>query len=172
MHPTPLLLLAAIALAGILLQWLAWQVGVPAIVFLLLAGLVAGPVFGVLEPDLLFGELLFPVVSLGVAVILFEGSLNLRFREIRGLRRSIRNLISIGALINAGVIAAATHWLIGLSWGLSLLFGALMSVTGPTVIKPLLRSARPSPDVARVLEWEGIVLDPIGAFLAVLMGGF
>ncbi len=169
MHSYTLLTLAAIALAGILLQWLAWQVGVPAIVFLLLAGLVAGPVLGALSPDALFGELLFPVVSLGVAVILFEGSLNLRFREIRGLRRSIRNLISIGALINAGVIAAATHWLIGLSWGLSLLFGALMSVTGPTVIKPLLRSARPSPNIARVLEWEGIVLDPIGAFLAVLV---
>ena len=169
MHLHPLLSIAAIGLAGILLQWLAWEVGVPAIVFLLLAGIVAGPALGALDPDALFGELLFPMVSLGVAVILFEGSLNLRLREIRGLRRSIRNLISIGALINAGIIAAATHWLIGLSWGLSLLFGALMSVTGPTVIKPLLRSARPSPDVARILEWEGIVLDPVGAFLAVLM---
>jgi CPA1 family monovalent cation:H+ antiporter len=169
MHISPLILLAAIGLTGILLQWLAWQVGVPAIVFLLLAGIAAGPVAGLLDPDALFGDLLFPVVSLGVAVILFEGSLNLRLREIRGLKRSIRNLITIGASINAAVIAAATHWLLALPWGLSLLFGALMSVTGPTVIKPLLRSARPSPDVARVLEWEGIVLDPIGAFVAVLM---
>ncbi len=161
----PLLLL----LIGFLCQWLAWRVQLPAILFLLVAGIVLGPATGLLDPDALLGEFLFPLVSLGVAVILFEGSLTLRWSDLRGVAPAVVNLVSIGALITLGVIAAAAHYLVGLSWELSLLFGALTCVTGPTVVSPMLRSVRPNARVANVLRWEGIVIDPVGALFAVLV---
>ncbi len=161
----PLLLL----LIGFLCQWLAWRVQLPAILFLLIAGIVLGPATGVLNPDALLGEFLFPLVSLGVAIILFEGSLTLRFSELKGVAPAVINLVSVGALITLGVLAAAAHYLVGLSWELSLLFGALTCVTGPTVVTPMLRSVRPNARIANVLRWEGIVIDPIGALFAVLV---
>ncbi len=172
MHESPLLLLSVIGLLGIACQWVAWRVGVPAIVFLLITGMIAGPVTGVLRPDELFGDLLFPMVSIGVAVILFEGSLTLRIHQIRNVEGAVRNMITVGAAVTWGIVAVATHFLMGLSWGLSLLFGAVMTVTGPTVIKPLLHSAQLNANVSRVLQWEGIVLDPIGALLTVLVFDF
>ncbi len=173
MEPAHILLsLTAIGLLGSLAQWLAWLVKLPAILFLLLIGLLLGPATGWLRPDALFGELLFPIVSLAVAVILFEGSLTLQLREIRGLESVVRNLVSIGALLTWGVIAVAAHALVGLVWPLALLFGALVVVTGPTVIVPMLRTVRPTARVANVLRWEGIVIDPLGALLAVLVFEF
>lgn len=160
---------ALLLLAGFLSQWLAWRVKLPAILFLLLTGIVLGPVLGWVDPDEGLGELLFPFVSLGVAVILFEGSLTLRFEQLRGLGSSVLNLVSIGALITLGGLAFAAHTLAGLDWPLALLFGAICCVTGPTVILPMLRSVRPNARVANVLRWEGIVIDPIGALLAVLV---
>lgn len=154
---------------GFLCQWLAWRVRLPAILFLLLTGILLGPAFGLLDPDALFGELLFPLVSLGVAVILFEGSLGLRWAELRGVAPAVINLVSLGALISAGVLASAAHFLVGLSWELALLFGALTCVTGPTVVAPMLRAVRPNARIANVLRWEGIVIDPIGALFAVLV---
>ncbi len=169
MEHSPLILLSMIGLAGILCQWLAWRMDVPAILPLLITGIIAGPVTGVLDPDALFGDLLFPMVSIGVAIILFEGSLTLRLNEVKSVERVVRNLVTVGALLTAGILAVATHWLLDLSWGLSCLFGAVMTVTGPTVIKPLLRSARLSEKTARVLQWEGIILDPLGAMLTLLV---
>lgn len=163
------LLPLALLVLGFLCQWLAWRVQLPAILFLLLAGIVLGPATGLLRPDELFGELLFPLVSLGVAVILFEGSLGLRFAEIRGVAPAVLNLVSIGALISLGILAAAAHFIVGLSWELSLLLGALTCVTGPTVVAPMLRSVRPNARIANVLRWEGIIIDPIGALFAVLV---
>lgn len=154
---------------GFLCQWLAWRVRLPAILFLLLVGIVAGPITGALDPDALLGDMLFPLVSLGVAIILFEGSLGLRFAELRGVGSAVFNLVSIGALISLGVLALAAHYLAGLSWELALLFGALTCVTGPTVVVPMLRSVRPNARIANVLRWEGIVIDPIGALFAVLV---
>ena len=171
-HAHILLSLTLIGVLGSLAQWLAWLVKLPAILFLLLVGLLLGPVTGWLRPDALFGELLFPIVSLAVAVILFEGSLTLQLRQIRGLESVVRNLVSIGALLTWGVIAVAAHWLLGLVWPLALLFGALVVVTGPTVIVPMLRTVRPTARVANVLRWEGIVIDPLGALLAVLVFEF
>ncbi len=167
-----MLLLAGIGLIAIICQWFAWWVKLPAILFLLLAGIVAGPVTGWLDPDALFGDLLFPIVSLSVAVILFEGGLTLRFHEIRGLERVVRNLVSTGMLVTWLIVALATHLLLGFSWELSFLFGAVMVVTGPTVIIPLLRTVRPNASIANILRWEGIVIDPIGALLAVLVFEF
>ncbi len=169
MEHSVLITLSMIGLAGILCQWLAWRIDLPAILPLLVLGILVGPLTGVLNPDALFGDLLFPMVSMGVAVILFEGSLTLRFSEVKTLGPVVRNLVTIGALVTAAVLAIATHWLLGLSWGVSWLFGAVMTVTGPTVIKPLLRSARLSEKTARVLQWEGIVLDPLGAMLTLLV---
>ena len=151
--------IALLLTLGVVCQWVAWRMRLPAILPLLLSGLLLGPWLGVLDPDALLGDLLFPVISLGVAIILFEGSLT-------GI---IRNLTSVGVAVTWGVMSAAAHFLVGLDWQLSLLFGALVSVTGPTVIMPMLRSIQPTARVANILRWEGILVDPIGAVLAVLI---
>jgi CPA1 family monovalent cation:H+ antiporter len=164
--------LAVIVVLGIGCQWLAWWLKLPAILFLLLAGLVVGPITGFVQPDRLFGDLLFPMVSLGVAVILFEGSLTLRVSEIKGLGSVVRNLVTIGAILNAVIIAATTHLFLDFSWEMAFLFGALVSVTGPTVIVPMLRTVRPISSLANILRWEGIIIDPLGALMAVLVFEF
>jgi len=164
--------LALIVVMGIGCQWLAWWLKLPAILFLLLAGLIAGPITGFIHPDQLFGGLLFPMVSLGVAVILFEGSLTLHFSEIKGLGSVVRNLVTYGVILNAVIIATATHLILNFSWELAFLFGALVSVTGPTVIVPMLRTVRPVASLANILKWEGIIIDPLGALMAVLVFEF
>lgn len=169
-HGTDLALQIALTVAlGAACQWLAWRLRIAAILPLLIAGILLGPVFGLLNPDEFLGELLFPIVSLGVAIILFEGSLTLRFSDIHNVTRIIGNLTSIGVITTWAVMGAAAHYLAGLDWQLSLLFGALVSVTGPTVIMPMIRSIRPTARIANILRWEGIIVDPIGAVLAVLL---
>lgn len=163
------LLLTLLLVIGFVAQWLAWRVKLPAILFLLLAGIVLGPVTGMIDPDRLLGRWLFPTVSLAVALILFEGSMTLRFGELRGIGRAVRGLVSYGALATLLMLAAAAHWFAGLSWPIAFLFGALGSVTGPTVIVPMLRTLRPDAKVANTLRWEGIVIDPLGALFAVLV---
>ena len=169
MPDNPALVLVAIGMAGAACQWLAWRTRLPAILFLLLTGILAGPVSGLLEPDALLGDLLFPLVSLSVAVILFEGSLTLRLEEVRGLEQVVRRLVGVGSLISGATAALAAHWLVGFDWPLATLFGAIMVVTGPTVVIPMLRTVRPSAAVANVLRWEGIVIDPLGALFTVLV---
>jgi NhaP-type Na+/H+ or K+/H+ antiporter len=165
----PALTIPALLGLGFLCQWLAWRLRLPAILFLLLAGIAVGPASGVLDPDALLGEALFPLVSLGVAIILFEGSLGLRFSELRGVAPAVLQLVSTGAVISLLGLAVAAHYLADLPWGLALLFGALTCVTGPTVVAPMLRTVRPNARIANVLRWEGIVIDPIGALFAVLV---
>jgi len=116
--------------------------------------------------------MLFPFISLAVAVILFEGSLTLRFQDISGLRKVVRNMITIGAVLTWVITAVATRMLMGFSWEIAFLFGALMVVTGPTVIVPMLRTVRPNANLSNILRWEGILIDPIGATLAVLVFQF
>jgi len=164
-----LLSLALVSFFGILGQWLSWYIKLPSIIFLLLFGIIAGPVTGLFDPDAVMGNLLFPFVSMGVAIILFEGGLTLRFHEIRGLTRPLYLLLTLGLALTWSIVAVSTHLLIGLSWELSILFGALMTVTGPTVIKPLLRTVRPQADIANILHWEGVILDVAGAVLIVLV---
>ena len=163
------LIIATVGLIALFSQWLAWRTKAPSIVFLLAAGILVGPVFGFLNADELLGDLLFPVVSMSVSVILFEGSLTLRFHELRDMGSTIWRMLSIGVLATWAVIACATHYLVGLSWSLAILFGAIMVVTGPTVIGPMLRSVRPTEKIARLLRWEGIVVDPLGAVLAIII---
>lgn len=164
-----LLTLAAVGVIGLACQWLAAAMKLPAILFLLLAGVVAGPVSGWLDPDALLGDLLFPFVSLAVAVILFEGSLTLRFETLRGLAGVVHCMIGACALASILVTSVAVHYLTGLSWELAILLGALLVVTGPTVVQPLLRAVKPTRAVAEVLRWEGVIIDPLGAILTVLV---
>jgi NhaP-type Na+/H+ or K+/H+ antiporter len=161
--------LAAILVLGIGGQWLAGRLRLPSILVLLVLGFLAGPVTGLINADEVFGDLLFPVVSLSVAVILFEGGLSLRLSELPKLRSVIGRLISVGALVTWLIAAVSARYLIGLDWPLSVLLGAILIVTGPTVIGPLLRQIRPKGQAATVLKWEGILIDPVGAVLAVLI---
>lgn len=163
------LLIALLLSLGWLCQWLAWRSRQPAIIYLLLVGIVLGPATGWLQPDLIFGDLLFHLVSLGVAIILFEGSLSLQLAEAKGVSRIIRNLVTVGVLITWSVMTVAAHYLAGLDWLIALLFGAIMTVTGPTVIVPMLRAIQPTTRISSILRWEGILVDPIGALLAVLV---
>ncbi|MCL7486718.1 MAG: cation:proton antiporter [Desulfobulbaceae bacterium] len=166
------LTLSLVIFAGITCQWLAWRVKLPAILFLLLTGIIAGPIMGWLDSGELFGDLLFPFISLSVAVILFEGSLTLRFHQIAGLSQVVRDLVSFGVLVTWLITTVVTRFALDFSWELSFLFGAITVVTGPTVIVPMLRTVRPTSAVANVLRWEGIMIDPIGAILAVLVYEF
>ena len=167
-----LLSIASIGVLGIACQWFAWWVRIPSILFLLTAGIIVGPVLNLINPDALFGNLLFPFISLSVAVILFEGSLTLKFEDIRGHGKTVSNLVSTGALITWLIIGYSTYRLLNLPIELAFLFGAIVVVTGPTVIIPMLRIVRPNTKVANVLRWEGIVIDPLGALLAVLVFDF
>lgn len=162
---------------GIAAQWFAWRLKLPAILLLLLAGFSAGPLSGWLRddgkpwlsPDALFGDVLFPIVSLSVAIILFEGGLTLKLAEFKEVGKAVRRLVTWGVLITWGVLAVAAKYILGFDWSMSLLFGAMLTVTGPTVIGPLLRQVRPTGSTGTVLKWEGILIDPVGAVLAVLV---
>lgn len=164
-----LIALATIIVLGILAQWIAWRIKLPSILLLLTFGFIAGPVLGFLHVDALMGDLLFPVVSLSVGIILFEGGLSLKFSDIRQTGRVIRNLITVGALVTWVLTSAAAYFILGLNLAMSVQLGAVLVVTGPTVIGPLLRHVRPSGATGSILRWEGILIDPVGATLAVLV---
>ncbi|MCK5483353.1 MAG: sodium:proton antiporter [Gemmatimonadetes bacterium] len=173
-----LIAIASIITLGIAAEWIAWRVGLPSILVLLLFGLVAGPFTGLLNPDAVFGDLLFPVVSVSVAIILFEGGTSLRLQELRQVGRVVTSLVTLGAMVTWALATVAAHYVLGMGLEPALLLGAILVVTGPTVIVPLLRQMRPSPQVGNTLKWEGILIDPVGAVLAVLVfeilleGGF
>ena len=169
MSEHPLLGLATIIVLGIVAQWLAWRLHLPAILLLLIFGIMAGPVSGILNPDELFGDLLFPFVSVSVAIIIFEGGLSLRIFELRRVGSVVRNLITIGIFVTWSLTALAAYLVVGMQPAHAILLGAILVVSGPTVIIPLLRHVRPVGNVGSIIKWEGIVNDPIGAILAVLV---
>jgi NhaP-type Na+/H+ or K+/H+ antiporter len=160
--------IAAILGLGVAAQWTAWRFQVPSIVLLAVAGLLAGPVTGLIDPLADFGRLLGPMVAVAVAVILFEGGMGLQFALIKDAAPTIRRLILFGGPVAWVLNAAAAYWVAGLSPPVAILFGGILVVTGPTVIAPLLRQARLQQRPAAVLQWEGIINDPIGALYAVL----
>ena len=170
--------LVSIITIGVFAQWLAWRLKLPAILLLLIFGITAGPVTGLIDPDALLGDILGPVVSVSVAVILFEGGLSLRLSELKEIGNIVGKLISIGIIITWGLSTFFAYYLLDIGFEISVLFGAILIVTGPTVIIPLLRQVRPTGKVGSILKWEGIVNDPIGAMMAVLVfelmlsGGF
>lgn len=161
--------LTYILVLGIGAQWIAWRIRFPSILLLLLVGMMAGPVTGIINPDELFGDLLFPIISMSVGLILFEGGLSLRIKELPEVGGIVRNLVSIGAVISWSVTAFGAWWLLDLEAPLAILLGALLVVSGPTVISPLLRQIRPIGPVGTILKWEGILIDPIGALLTLLV---
>ncbi|CAA0118944.1 Na(+)/H(+) antiporter NhaH [BD1-7 clade bacterium] len=168
----PAVQLALITFLGLLSQWTAWRIKVPAILFLLLTGIVFGPWLNIIKPGQLLGDLLFPAVSICIALILFEGSLTLKFKEISDQSAVVRRMTSLGMVITWLLIALATHYWMDTSWSIAFLFGAIVVVSGPTVIMPLLMTVRPNKKVSSILRWEGILIDPIGALLAVVVYEF
>ncbi len=160
--------IALAAILGILAQWVAWRLGFPAIILLALTGLLLGPFTGLLVPSETFGPAFESLVGLSVAVILFEGGFSLKSHEIQETAGGVLRLISLGVGLSWALGALAAHYVAGLSWALSGLLGAILVVTGPTVVGPLLRQARLRPQVASLFKWEGIINDPLGALLALL----
>ncbi|HFA51946.1 MAG TPA: cell shape-determining protein [Bacteroidetes bacterium] len=180
--------LGGIIILGILAQWIAWRLKVPAILPLVLTGLAVGPLSTLwthdgaklLEPmykdgsgeGLFPGQYLFNFVSLAIGIILFEGGLTLKRSELKSIGPTVGTLISLGSLVTLVGSTLAAHFVMGLGWSISLQFAALIIVTGPTVIAPILRNVPLKLNVANVLKWEGILIDPIGAMAAVLVFEF
>ncbi|MEC3963915.1 sodium:proton antiporter [Flagellimonas halotolerans] len=178
--------LAGIIILGIIAQWVAWRFKLPAILPLILIGLLVGPIATLYTEDgskliepiwngekgLFPGEGLYYFVSLAISVILFEGGLTLKRAEISNVGPVITKLITIGTIVTFFGAGVAAHYIFGLSWQISFLFSGLIIVTGPTVITPILRNIPLKKDVSAVLKWEGILIDPIGALVAVLVFEF
>ncbi|MBZ9730660.1 cation:proton antiporter [Salegentibacter sp. JZCK2] len=178
--------LASLVILGILAQWLAWKIKTPAILPLILIGLLVGPISTLISEDgtkwvepiwngsegLFPGESLFYFVSLAISVILFEGGLTLRRSEVGNIGPVILKLISVGTVVTFLGAGLAAHFIFDLSWQISFLFSALIIVTGPTVISPILRNIPLKTHVSSILKWEGILIDPIGALISVLMFEF
>ncbi|MEZ5770097.1 MAG: sodium:proton antiporter [Defluviimonas denitrificans] len=165
---SPIMAFAVVGVLGVGSQWLAWRLRLPAIVLMLAAGILVGPVLGLFDPARDIGPLTGPLISLAVAVILFEGGLTLDFHELRDARHGVRRLVVIGAPLGWLLSTLTLRYGAGLGWESATVFGGIMVVTGPTVIAPLLRQARLSRRPAQLLQWEAIVNDPIGALAAVL----
>ncbi len=175
MHRDLLIGLSSIIILGVGAQVLASRMRIPAILLLLVFGLLVGPIAQatlgqkLIDPDAIFGQLLLPIISLSVAVVLFEGGLTLNINELRQVGSTVIKLVTIGALTTWFITSLAARYLLHMPTPLAVLLGAILSVTGPTVIGPLLRHVRPTGQAGRVLKWEGIVIDPIGALVALLV---
>lgn len=179
--------LAGIIILGILAQWFAWKFKIPAILPLILIGLLVGPLAAEylsedgskwIEPiwngekGLFPGDYLYYFVSLAISIILFEGGLTLKRNEISNVGPVITKLITLGSAVTFFGAAIITHYIFQLGWEISFLFSGLIIVTGPTVITPILRNIPLKKDISTVLKWEGILIDPIGALVAVLVFEF
>jgi NhaP-type Na+/H+ or K+/H+ antiporter len=167
-----LLLIAGAAVAGVAAQWLAWRFKIPSILILVVLGLAAGPLTGWVRPRAVLGDVLSPAIGMVVAIIVFEGGLNLNIRELRTAGSGVVRLVFLALPLNWALGALAAHFIGHLAWSTSILFGSILVVTGPTVIIPLLRQAKLEPRASAFLKWEGIVNDPIGATLALLLLSF
>ncbi|ASO04826.1 NhaP-type Na+/H+ or K+/H+ antiporter [Arenibacter algicola] len=178
--------LAGIIVLGIIAQWVAWRFKLPAILPLILIGLLVGPISTLFTEDgtklirpiwnksegLFLGESLYHFVSLAIGVILFEGGLTLKRSEVTRVGPVITKLITLGSAVTFFLAGTAAHFIFDLPWQISFLFSALIIVTGPTVITPILRNIPLKKDLSAVLKWEGILIDPIGALVAVLVFEF
>lgn len=160
--------LAIIPITGIAATWLAWRLRIPSILVLILTGFFLGPVLGILNPDSLFGNKLYPMVSLAVAVILFEGGLSLHLSELTRTGKVVRNLITIGVIITWILNAGAAFFVLNLPIRIAILLGAILTVTGPTVIFPIVKNLHLKRHIASILRWESMMLDPITAILGIL----
>ncbi len=161
--------LGLVVVLAIACQLAAARLRLPAIVLLLPAGFVAGILTDDVDPTKLLGGAFQPFVSLGVGLILFEAGLRLRLHELSGgVRTVVLRLISAGTILTLAGISVSIRLIFGLDWGVSIVTGAILVVSGPTVVLPLLAYVRPSETVRSVLKWEGTLIDPIGALLGVI----
>lgn len=154
---------------GALAQILAWRAKIPSILALLATGVIIGPWLDVVAPHELLGAVTFPLVSLGAAMVLFEGGLSARWQDLKNVRGPVARLVTLGMLVTWCLTTAAAHYVLHLSLESSSLLGAVLVVTGPTVIGPILRHARPQSRLGHILQYEGIINDPLGAILALLV---
>ena len=168
MFDDPIVQLGGIVVLAVAAQWVAARLRVPSILLLLIVGFLVGPVLDLADPDALFGDLIPPLVSLGVGLILFEGGMSLRLREMAGQQRVLWLLVTVGVLISWVVGAAIVMIFTDVPTGIAILIGSILVVSGPTVVGPLLSQVRPSRTVSSILKWESIFIDPVGALLAVL----
>ena len=152
--------------SSMIAQWVAWRFRLPAIVLLFVFGLLFGPVLGVMHPSVILGSAFHPIVSLSVALIVFEGGLALDFKQLKEAGGGVIRLTLFALPISLCLGSIAAHYVGGMAWGLSFLFGSIIVVTGPTVVLPLLRHGKLKPRVAAFLRWEAILNDPVGAILA------
>lgn len=165
---SPVQAFALVGVVGVGAQWLAWRFRLPGIVMMLIAGLALGPFTGIFVPSRDIGALTGPMISLAVAVILFEGGLTLNFKQLEDAGPGVRRLVVIGAPLGWLLSSLALIFIAGLSWETSVVFGGVMIVTGPTVIAPLLRAAKLHNRPAQLLQWEAIVNDAVGALVGVV----
>lgn len=162
--------LASVLVLGIGAQWAGRRTGIPSVLLLLPAGILAGDVLGLVEPQDLFGELLFPMVTLLVSLLLFQSGLQLRVNELpSNVRRTVALLVTVGLTITFGGAALVVFLVLDVSPEFAYLTGAILVVSGPTVVGPLLRAVRPKHPIGAVLNWESTALDPIGAALGVVV---
>jgi NhaP-type Na+/H+ or K+/H+ antiporter len=151
-------------------QIIAAKIRSPAIVLLLPVGFVAGALTTVINPDKLFGAAFPPLVSLAVAVVLFDGGLDLVTKELKGeSRRVVHRLRDLGIPMTWAGAGFFGWLLLGLSWKTAVMLGAFLIVSGPTVVTPITRAARPGKKLTSILEFEGTTVDPIGAIIAVVV---
>ena len=163
------LAIAGVFVLGIGAQWIGWRTKFPAILLLLVFGFLAGPVLQLFPPDLFQSDALFPFVSIAVGIILFEGGLSLRADDLREVGKAVFNLITIGVLVTGVLAGLGAYFILGFNASMSVVLGALLTVTGPTVVIPILRQVRPEGRVGTIAKWEGITIDPVGAIGAVLI---
>lgn len=164
----PVVQLGGIVVLAFAVTWLGERIRVPVILPLLVTGFIVGPATGLINPDALFGDMLTPAVSISVGLILFEGGLSLRLREMAGQQRVLWLLVTVGVIITWAVGAVTVLAFTDLRFGLAVLLGSILVVSGPTVVGPLLAHVRPRRSVGSILKWESIFIDPIGALVAVL----
>ena len=169
MEDKVLLLVVGVAVTGVFGQWVGWRLKVPAIIPLLIIGALLGPIGDFVRPSQALGDVMRPAIGMAVAIIVFEGGLNLNLRELRSAGSGVLRLIAVALPLNWLFGTLAVRWIAGLSWPVAVLVGAILVVTGPTVIMPLLRQAKLEPRSASFLKWEAIVNDPIGATITLLV---
>lgn len=163
-----LIAMSAILILGVGSQWLASRLRLPSILLLLLAGIIAGPATKLIVPTELFGDLLLPIVSMSVAVILFEGAMTLRLADLKTIGRPLFMLLTVGVLLTWALTACSAYSVLEFDIPDAVLLGSILTVTGPTVVSPMLQHIRPIGSVGPLARWEGIVVDPVGAVAAVL----
>ena len=161
--------LVAVMIIGVLAHMLGRILKIPSIVFLLAAGIILGPeVTGLIEPSR-FGSGIELLVGFAVAIIVFDGGLDIDIRQLRKIQHSILNLVTIGVIMTAVLTAVAAYLLLNIPFNIALLFGAFISATGPAVITPIIRQVRVNTKVAGVLQAEAVLNDGASVILAALV---